>query len=174
MDTNSLIFSTLLSITCLIATACSEVQELPVPPAAAEPLREVPQPGRKLAMDPDRVWAMEGCESRPLPFLRSNASEVIPAIVKPGGLLNYRFPYTACVPAQPGYILGQLQTALSFEGRNLNTRGDDGFPIETGRWIVDTNIVIPKNAQPGVYFLEAVLTVKGATIRDRISFGVEP
>ena len=125
-------------------------------------------------MDPYRVWVLEGCESRPLPFLRLDLSEVTPATVKPGGLLNYRFPYTACVPAQPGYILGRLQTTLSLEGKNLNTRADDGFPLETGGWIVDTNIAIPKDAKPGVYFLDAALAAKGATIKDRVSFGVEP
>lgn len=46
--------------------------------------------------------------------------------------------------------------------------------LETGRWIVDTNIAIPKDAQPGVYFVEAVLAVKGAAIRDRMSFSVDP
>ena len=125
-------------------------------------------------MDPYRVWVLEGCESRPLPFLRLDLSEVTPATVKPGGLLNYRFPYTACVPAQPGYILGRLQTTLSLEGKNLNTRADDGFPLETGGWIVDTNIAIPKDAKPGVYFLDAALAAKGATIKDRVSFTVLP
>jgi hypothetical protein len=174
MDTDSLIFSALVSITCLISAGCTEVHELSATPASEPPPREVPQPGRKLVMDPDRVWALEGCESRPLPFLRLDLSEVIPATVKPGGLLNYRFPYTACVPAQPGYILGQLQTILSFKGKNLNTRTDDGFPVETGRWIVDTNIAIPTDAKPGLYFLEAALAAKGATIKGRVSFGVEP
>jgi hypothetical protein len=174
MDTDSLIFSVLVSITCLMSAGCAEIQERPATPAASEPLREVPQPGRKLVMNPDRVWALEGCESRPLPFLRLDLSEVIPAMVKPGGLLNYRFPYTACVPAQPGYILGRLQTTLSFKGNNLNTRTDEGFPVQTGRWIVDTNIAIPKDAEPGVYVLEAALLAKGATINDRVSFGVEP
>ena len=125
-------------------------------------------------MDPDRVWALEGCESQPLPFLRLDQSEAIPPTVKPGGLLNYRFPYTACVPAQPGYILGRLQTTLSFKGKNLSTRTDDGFPVETGRWIVDTNIAIPKDATLGVYVLEATLAAIGTTIKDRVSFGVEP
>lgn len=125
-------------------------------------------------MNPDRVWALEGCESRPLPFLRLDLSDLIPATVKPGGLLNYRFPYTACAHPQPGYILGRLQTTLSFKGNDLNTRTDDGFPVETGRWIVDTNITIPKDAEPGVYSLEAALAAKGATIKDRVSFAVEP
>ena len=94
--------------------------------------------------------------------------------MKPGGLLNYRFPYTACVPAQPGYILGRLQTSLFYKGKNLNTRTDDGFPVETGSWIVDTNIAIPKDAKPEVYVIEAALAAKGAMIKDRVSFQVEP
>jgi hypothetical protein len=125
-------------------------------------------------MDPDSIWTLEDCASRPLPFLRLDQSEVIPATVTPGGLLNYRFPYTACVPAQPGYILGRLQTSLFYKGKNLNTRTDEGFPVETGSWIVDTNIAIPKDAKPEVYVIEAVLAAKGAMIKDRVSFQVEP
>ena len=137
---------------------------------------ELPQPGRKLVMDPDpnQIWALEGCESRPLPFIRLDPSEVTPATVKLGGLLNHRITYTACVPAQPGYILGRLETTLSFKGRTLNTRADDGFPVETGRWIVDTNIAVPNDVNPEIYFLEASLAAKGARIGNRVSFGVEP
>ena len=175
MDADSLIFSVAVSVTCLICAACTEVQELPATAAAAEPpRREMPAPGRKLAMDPDSVWTLEGCASRPLPFLRLDQSEVIPATVKPGGLLNYRFPYTACVPAQPGYILGRLQTGLFYKGKSLSIRTDDGFPVETGSWIVDTNIAIPKDAKPEVYVIEAVLAAKGAMIKDRVSFQVKP
>jgi hypothetical protein len=124
-------------------------------------------------MHPDRVWALEGCDSRALPFLRLDQSEVIPATVKPGALLNYRFPYTACVPAQPGYILGRLQTTLSTKARTLVpvlTRVSPSRP----EGVVDTNIAISKDAKPEVYVLEAALAAKGATIKDRVSFGVEP
>jgi hypothetical protein len=173
MDTNSLIFSVLICITCLLSVACAEIQEQPGTPAERLP-GEVPEPGRKRVMDGPRVWALEGCKSRPLPFLRLDLSEVIPATVKPGGVLNYRFPYTACVPAQPGYIIGRLQTTLSFKGKKHNTRTDTDFPVETGKWIVDTNIAVPNDAEPGVYFLEATLVAKGARIEDRVSFNVEP
>ena len=91
-----------------------------------------------------------------------------------GGSILYRFPYTACVPAQPGYILGRFRTAISIGEKTVSSRSDDTFPVETGKWIVDTDIAVPKDAEPGVYSLEATLAAKGATIQDRLNFTVQP
>ena len=56
----------------------------------------------------------------------------------------------------------------------MSTRSDDTFPVETGKWIIDTDIAVPKDAEPGVYSLEATLAAKGMTIQDRLSFTVQP
>jgi hypothetical protein len=170
MDTNALRLYAI-SATCLLLAACGAV---PTPPIDAETeTPEIPKPGRKLLMLPDRVWESENCEARPLPYLRLERSVVAAATINPGNSIIYRFPYIACVPAQPGYILGRLRTTVSFGRKELSTRSDDTFPVETGSWIVDTEITVPEDAEPGVYSLEATLGTKGVMIQDRINFTVQ-
>jgi hypothetical protein len=171
MDTNALKLAAFV-VPCFILASCGEV---PSPPPQVEaPPPEVPKPGLKLAMIPEQAWESENCQSRPLPHLRMERSEVTVAMVSRGESILYRFPFIACVPAQPGYILGRFRTTVSFAGKALSTRSDDTFPVETGRWIVDTDIAVPKDAEPGVYSLEGALTVKGVTIQDRLNFTVHP
>ena len=171
MDTNALKLASLV-IPCFILAACGEVPS--APPQVESPPPEVPKPGRKLAMIPEQAWESENCESRPLPHLRMERSELTAPTVSPGNSIVYRFPFIACVPAQPGYILGRFRTTISFAGKALSTRSDDTFPVETGKWIIDTDIAVPKDAEPGVYSLEATLAAKGITIQDRLSFTVQP
>ncbi len=131
-------------------------------------------PGKKLVMLPAEVWERENCETRNLPYLRLDNSQVSPKTVPPGGSIHYRFAYTACVPAQPGYILGRFQTDIFINGEKLSTRYDDGYPVETGKLIVDTDIAVPRNADPGTYSLRARLSVEGVTLQDSVSFNVVP
>jgi hypothetical protein len=167
MDTNTLRPS-FLSAVCLLMAACSAV------PPPIEPESEALKPGKKLLMAPEPAWASENCELRPLPYLRLERSEVTPPTVSRGNSVIYRFPYVACVPAQPGYVLGRFRTTISLAGKVLSTRTDDTFPVETGQWIVDTDIAVPKDADPGLYNLEATLTAKGVTIQDRLNITVQP
>lgn len=156
----------------LIVVSCSEV---PGPPKQVElPPPEVPKPGKKMVMAPELTWESEGCESRPSPYIRVERSELTAPTVQPGNSIVYRFPYSACVFAQPGYIPGRFRTTISFAGKALSTRSDDTFPVETGKWVVDTDISVPKSAEPGVYSIEATLAAKNMTIQDRINFTVQP
>jgi hypothetical protein len=171
MDTNALKLGAWF-VTCFTVAACSG---LPCAPNQVESsASEIPKPGKKLAIAPERAWESENCELRPLPHLRLERSELMPPAVSRGNSIIYRFPYTACVPPQPGYMLGQFRTTISLEGKPLSTRSDDTFPVETGTWIVDTDIAVPKDAEPGVYSLEATLTAKTATIQDRRKFTIQP
>lgn len=171
MDTNALKFASLV-VPCLILAACGEVPS--GPPQVESPPPEVPTPGKKLAMIPEQAWESENCQSRPLPHLRLERSELTAPAVSRGNSIIYRFPYIACVPAQPGYILGRFRTTISLAGKALSTRSDDTFPVETGKWIIDTDIAVPKDAEPGVYTLEGFLAVKGVTIQDRLDLTVQP
>ena len=162
----------LILMVCFCMAACTGVTE--IPQVAAPPMPEMPSPGRKLVTTPDAAWQSANCGSRPLPYLRVDNSEVIPQAVKRGGSIIHRFGYIACVPAQPGYILGQLRTTVVFNGKELNTRTDKTYPIDTGGWIVDTEIAVPPQAEPGVYLIEASLVAKDTTVLDRINFTVQP
>jgi hypothetical protein len=131
-------------------------------------------PGKKLLIDYDKVWEIENCESRKLPYLRLDQSEVVPKTINIGDSIRYRLSYTACVPQQATSIPTRMETKISFEGKTLNTRSDDDYMIETGKWIVDTHIAVPEDARPGTYILDAIVSVKGAMLQDHVSFNVEP
>lgn len=157
---------------CFLVAACAEVTEAPELPAP--PMPETPAPGRKLTTTPEAAWQSANCGSRPLPYLRADHSEVIPQAVKRGESIIHRFGYIACVPAQPGYILGQFRTTVIFNGKELSTRIDKTYPIDTGGWIINTDIAVPPQAGPGLYLIEASLVAKDATVQDRINFIVQP
>lgn len=130
-------------------------------------------PGRKLVALPDDVWKREGCEVRPLPYLRLDRSNIQPKIAKRGDQVIYTLAYIACVPQQPGYILGEIQTHIYLDGRLKSRRSDKQYPVETGKWVVNTEVAVPADAKGGMYDIEAIVSADGATIRDKIRFTVE-
>lgn len=152
---------------CVLVSGCQQL-------AALLPAQPPPDPGKKLVVLPAEVWALEQCDTRDLPYLRLDDSGVTPKTVKAGEPIRYRFAYTACVPAQPGYILGRFQTTIFHEKQKLSTRYDDGYPVETGRLIVDTEIKVPKAAEPGNYSVQAALSVNDRSLTDSVSFNVVP
>jgi hypothetical protein len=170
MDTNALKHACT-GLVCLL-TACGGPSA--PQPEVSSPKPEIPQPGRKLTLIPERAWAIENCGARPLPFMRVDRTEIVPGTVKQGAGFIYRFPYVACVPAQPGYLLGRFRTTVFFDGKEISTRADETYPIETGGWSIDTEILVPKEAPPGLYLIEGNLTGKGVMVQDRLSFTVEP
>jgi hypothetical protein len=129
-------------------------------------------PGRKLVVLPDTVWKRESCEARPLPYLRLERSDVRPKQARAGEEVIYRLAYVACVPPQPGYLLGKIQTRIAFEDRLLSERADANYPVETGKWVVNTKIEVPAEAQPGRYVLSATVSAAGGSLKDEIGFEV--
>lgn len=171
MDSNPVKFSLICAV-CLLMAACADVKE--PSEVSAPPMAGAPSPGRKLVTAPEIAWQSANCGSRPLPYLRVDHSDVVPQVIKRGGAIIHRFAYVACVPAQPGYILGQFRTTVIFNGKELNTRIDKTFPVDSGGWIVDTEIAVPPQAEPGLYVVEASLLAKDASVQDRINFTVQP
>jgi hypothetical protein len=129
-------------------------------------------PGRKLVVLPDTVWKRESCEARPLPYLRLERSAVRPKQARAGEEVIYRLAYVACVPPQPGYLLGKIQTRIHFEDRLLSERADANYPVETGKWVVNTRIDVPAQARPGRYTVTATVSAAGASLKDEIGFEV--
>lgn len=129
-------------------------------------------PGRKLVVLPDTVWKRESCEARPLPYLRLERSDVQPEQARAGEEVIYRLAYVACVPPQPGYLLGRIQTRIHFEDRLLSERVDPNYPVETGKWVVNTKIDVPAQAQPGRYTVSAVVSAAGTSLKDQLGFEV--
>ena len=129
-------------------------------------------PGRKLVVLPDAIWKRENCDVRPLPYIRLERSDVQPRRAKPGDEVIYKLAYVACVPPQPGYLLGEIHTRIHFQGRLQSQRSDTNYPVETGKWVVNTKIDVPAHAKPGRYALMAVVSAAGASIKDEIGFEV--
>lgn len=155
---------------CLAVAACQDINYLfDRLGSSAEGLT----PGRKLVALPDEVWKQEKCEARPLPYIRLDRSDIQPKTAQRGDEIVYTLVYSACVPQQPGYVLGEILTHIYFKDRLKSRRSDTEYPVETGKWVVNTEVAIPVNAEPGMYDVEAVVSAGGATIRDRISFNVE-
>ena len=113
MDTKTIRFA-YAGLTCVLLAACGGSSARP--PDITSPPPQTLQPGRKLTLTPESAWANETCESRPLPFLRMEPTEIVPPVVKHGESFIYRFPFVACVPAQPGYLLGRFRTTVSLDG----------------------------------------------------------
>lgn len=130
-------------------------------------------PGRKLVALPDDVWKREDCDARPLPYIRLDRSDIVPKIAKRGDQVVYTLAYTACVPQQPGYLLGEIMTRIYFDGRLKSQRLDKQYPVETGKWVVNTKVAVPANAEFGSYDVEAIVSAGVETIRDKIRFTVE-
>lgn len=105
--------------------------------------------------------------------MRIDQTETVPTTVKPGSSFVYRFLYRACVPMQPGYLLGRFRTTVYRGDVEVSVRSDDTYPIETGGWLINTEISVPKEAPPGSYSIEGDLGGKGARVRDRLNFTVE-
>lgn len=116
---------------------------------------------------------LENCGSRKLPYLRLDQTEVVPKTIKPGASIRYRLSYTACISQQSPYIPGRLVTKILFKGKAEDIRSDDNYSIETGKWVVDTHIAVPKDANTGAYVLEATLSTKERRLQDYVSFNVE-
>lgn len=172
MDPKALRLIALAVTSCLSLGACEQINRFFEQPEASN--GEALAPGRKLVMAPDKVWELEKCETLPLPYIRLDETEITPKTVKPGASVVYKLSYTACVPQLPGYILGQLKTTVRSDTRIQNSRTDEGYPVETGKWIVNTKISIPDNASPGFYFVQATISANDETVRDIIGFVVGP
>ena len=130
-------------------------------------------PGETLETHPKDVWVQENCDERPLPFLRLDRNEVKPSMVGPGDKMNHRFAYTLCPTTPSEVIRGPLRTTINHEGKAIFRDTVDDFAVKPGAWVIDSTIVIPENAEPGIYGLEVSFGGRSAQFKNEISFVVE-
>lgn len=129
-------------------------------------------PGEKMDMNPDKVWVAESCGDRRLPFFRMDENEVTPSTIETGEEINHRIIYTMCPNRPYEAIQGQLRTSVYLGSQVVSVDTVDQFEIKPGKWIVDTNILVPKEAQAGVYWLDVVFNSPGLRFKERSnSFG---
>jgi hypothetical protein len=186
-----------LSAACLCLNACAKRQALQdspanlegapssfVPAAGAtasgktvpetktvERIKKSPRtPGKQMELAPEVVWSKEGCDTKPLPFFRVDLDEVIPPVLRPGGTMTHRLVYAMC-PATPGQVIqGPFRTNVYQSSQLVRSNTENNYMIHPGKWVVDTQITIPREEPPGVYVLENGFTAAGASFKSSIGF----
>jgi hypothetical protein len=130
-------------------------------------------PGEKLETLPDAVWREYACATHSLPLFRLERNELLPERVEAGNDVNHRMVYVLC-PSEPTAVIhGALQTRILFRGRPIVRETDADYEIKPGRWVVDTFIQIPPQAETGIYSVEVSFESGGVRFRDELSFAVE-
>jgi hypothetical protein len=112
--------------------------------------------GIKQLDEPETVWKEYNCQDENLPLVKIESNELSPARLKPKKKMecNHRFTYGLCSEIQSRIIFGQLHTRIYHRGKMIIDDVAENYSLQPGRWRVDTLIVVPKHAEPGVYTLE--------------------
>jgi hypothetical protein len=129
-------------------------------------------PGERLESFPEEVWAEYDCDAQKRPFFMIEKNELVPPRVKVGGDFNHRMVYVMCPPRPTGVVSGRLRTRIRFRGDPIVRETTEAYEIKPGRWILDAEVTLPEDAQPGIYAYE--MDFKGAALHfeKRLTFVV--
>ncbi len=151
----------------LVSLACSS-------PVAGKVRRSIRDPGQYNAALPEAVWKKYGCARRKLPYLRIESFELSPERVKPGEEFNHRWVYSLCPVTPTSIVSGKLDTRIFFKGQPIVADTNEGFELKPGRWVIDTFVEVPPQAEPGVYSIEIrFFSPEGTKFAQRRTFGVK-
>jgi hypothetical protein len=135
--------------------------------------RSLRSPGEKLATVPADVWSEYKCGEQKLPLFRLEQTQLVPERVTAGDDVNHRMVYALC-PTEPTEVIeGTLQTRILFKGKPVVRDADGHYEIKPGRWVVDTFIQIPPQAETGIYSVEVQFLSETVNFREERSFAVE-
>jgi len=135
--------------------------------------RALRSPGEKLRTVPDDVWSEYKCSEQKLPLFRLEQTELVPQRVTAGDDVNHRLVYALC-PTEPTEVIeGTLQTRILFKGKPVLRDADGHYEIKPGRWVVDTFIQIPTQAETGIYSVQVEFVSQTVNFREERSFAVE-
>ena len=135
--------------------------------------RSLRSPGEKLASVPDEVWSQYDCAAQSLPLFKLEDAQLVPDRVVAGENVNHRMVYALC-PTEPTTVIeGALQTRIMHKGRPVRHETDAHYEIKPGRWVVDTFIRIPREAESGIYSVEVQFESANVSFREERSFAVE-
>ncbi|MBW2272108.1 MAG: hypothetical protein JRG96_02455 [Deltaproteobacteria bacterium] len=141
-------------------------------PACTAFLVQTREPGESNKTMPEAVAAEYHCDKRPLPFFEIEKSELFPLRAKPGQKLAHRIVYVMCPKRPTEVIAGSLETRIRFKGRSI-LRDRIEQELKPGRWVIDTFIPLPEQAEPGVYALEVEFASKHGDLEEHSDFLVE-
>jgi hypothetical protein len=131
------------------------------------------RPGERLRAFPEEVWQEYGCEKRKLPFLRIEKNEIVPRRLRAGSDFNHRLVYVLCPAVPTQVVAGSLNTGILFRGRPLVQEVDRSFEIKPGRWVVDTFIEVPQQAEIGIYALQIEFKARQLGFKKKLTFAVD-
>jgi len=122
---------------------------------------------------PELVWEEYDCDTQRRPFFMVEENELIPPKVKPGGEFNHRMIYVMCPVRLTAVVPGTLSTRIRFKGEAIVHNADKAYEIKPGRWVVDSFVEIPEDAEPGMYAYQVEFAGKGVTFDKRLTFLVK-
>ncbi len=127
--------------------------------------------GEKLVASPEETRAKYSCRRNQQQLVLEKV-EVLPETIYHGEEINQRIRYAFCPATPSGTVRGKIVRKVLYRGEvAFEDISDQEF--KPGTWVVDAFITIPKEAQAGVYALEAVVTWGGETKRESSSFIVK-
>jgi hypothetical protein len=81
--------------------------------------------------------------------------------------------YSLCPPVPTAVVSGKLSTRIRFRGTPIVHETIAEHELKPGRWVVDTFVSLPEQAEPGVYAYEIEFESKTVRFDERITFVVE-
>jgi hypothetical protein len=128
-------------------------------------------PGENMARSPESTAEMYSCKPYTRNKLILEHAEVIPKRVSAGDEVNQRVRYAFCPYVPAGTVDGKIVRTVYFKGVSL-FQDVSNYEFKPGTWTVDAFIIIPSDAQSGVYAIEVVLRYGGEVIRRSDTFTV--
>lgn len=130
-------------------------------------------PGERNRAFPEVVWEQYDCGRQRRPFFVIEENELAPARTRPGGSFQHRLVYAMCPTERTGVVPGRLHTRIRFRGRFIAQETDAGFELKPGRWVVDTSVDLPRDAEPGIYAYELDFQSDSIDFDEHLTFLVE-
>jgi len=161
------ILRALLAVALLVflATGCASLRW-----SVKKSLRD---PGERITDFPEVVWAEYDCDRQKRPFFKIEENDLVPPRVEAGGEFAHRLVYVLC-PARPtGVVSGRLLTRIRYRGDPIVRETTEAYDLKPGRWVVDAEVQLPADAQPGVYAYEIAFESARVDFEKRLTFVVQ-
>lgn len=130
------------------------------------------EPGEVIRDFPEVVWEEYDCDLQQRPFFILEENGLMPPNVKPGGDFNHRMVYVMCPARRTEVVEGRLLTKIRFKGHPIVRQTEERWEIKPGRWVVDTLVELPEEAEPGVYAYELAFQSSSIAFEKHLTFVV--
>ena len=131
------------------------------------------KPGERIVAMPEEIWEEYGCAERQLPYVRVEQVELLPRRLEAGAIFNHRIVYSLCPPEPTAVVAGTLDTVILHRGQAIVRDEDPEFELKPGRWVIDSFVSIPEQADAGVYAVELAFRSDSVRFEERRSFAIE-